>query len=210
MPVRVKGQTVQPFLAMFSFTVLPRSIPRPFLDLMLALAEVFRLGPGQGCGSQSCSAIPPLASTAWSSTVSLGGAAVWEPGQGWREPQTTQTQTNLLPKWRTLPFSTTAVSSILPSQSLDPMWPCRERCELFFFFWFQVLSSSAGDHSQLDRASPQRVGRILQESNNPVIAVKTVINLTQNMVSNNPFLHQSTSLNQSSDKDIVALSRGVF
>ena len=43
----------------------------------------------------------------------------------------------------------------------------------FFFFWFQVLSSSAGDHSQLDRASPQRVGRILQESNNPVIAVKT-------------------------------------
>ena len=158
MPVRVKGQTVQPFLAMFSFTVLPRSIPRPFLDLMLALAEVFRLGPGQGCGSQSCSAIPPLASTAWSSTVSLGGAAVWEPGQGWRELQTIQTQTNLLPKWRTLPFSTTAVSSILPSQSLDPMWPCRERCELFFFsFGFRrylllqviVLNSIVLPHKEL-------------------------------------------------------------
>merc|ERR1712083_198263 len=76
--------------------------------------------------------------------------------------------------------------------------------------WIQCGRAGRGDHSQLDRASPQRVGRILQESNNPVIAVKTVINLTQNMVSNNPFLHQSTSLNQSSDKDIVALSRGVF
>ena len=52
----------------------------------------------------------------------------------------------------------------------------------------------AGDHPQLHRASSQGVGRVLQEPNNPVIAVKTVINLTQILVSSYPLLHQSTVL----------------
>ena len=47
LPARGKAKTVRPFLAMFSSTARPLSIPPLFLDPMLASAEASRLVPGR-------------------------------------------------------------------------------------------------------------------------------------------------------------------